>query len=68
MIEKQYVFPECYINKIPKCDDCKNVILKDTGIRLMSMPAQVKLKCPNCNKEYDDYENELEGEWVWRTI
>ena len=36
MIEKQYVFPQYYINKIPKCDDCKDIILIDTGARLTS--------------------------------
>ena len=50
MIEKQFVFPEYYINKVPKCDDCKNVILQDTGIRLTSYPPQMVLRCPNCNR------------------
>ncbi len=68
MIEKQFLFPECYINKIPKCDDCKNIILRDTGMRLATNPGQVILKCPNCNKEYYYYENELIGEWKWRII
>lgn len=67
MIEKQYVFPECYVNKIPKCDDCKE-ILNDTGMRLTSYPAQLILKCPKCNKEYTYYENELQGEWKWRVM
>lgn len=67
MIEKQYLFPECYINKIPKCDDCKEV-LKDTGERLTSFPIQVVLHCPKCNKQYTFYEYELQGEWKWRTI
>lgn len=68
MIEKQFVFPEYYINKVPKCDDCKNVILQDTGIRLTSYPPQIVLRCPNCNREYTHYEHELRGEWKWRAI
>ena len=23
MIKKQFLFPECYINKVPYCDKCK---------------------------------------------
>lgn len=68
MIEKQYVFPEFYINKVPKCDDCNNVILEDTGYRLTSNPPKIVLKCPKCNKEYTYYEHEVRGEWKWRTL
>lgn len=68
MIKKQYLFPEMYINKVPKCDVCEDTILVDTGRRIMTMPTQVVLRCPNCNKEYTYYENELQGEWVWKTI
>lgn len=67
MIEKQYMLPECYINKVPKCDKCKE-ILRDTGMRLTSNPPKIILRCPICNKEYNYYEYELQGEWKWRTI
>lgn len=67
MLEKHYLFPECYIIKIPKCDNCK-VELQDTGIVLMSNPPQYTYKCPKCNKEYTFRENEIQGEWKWRTI
>lgn len=67
MIRKQYVYPECYINKIPICDDCKET-LKDTGRRLMSNPPLIVLQCPKCKREYNYRENELQGEWKWKTI
>lgn len=67
MIDKQFLFPEYYIAKIPKCDDCK-VKLQDTGISLMTNPPQRQFVCPKCSKQYNIYENELQGEWRWRTI
>lgn len=68
MIKEQYLFPEFYINKIPKCDNCTDTILEDTGARLASYPPKVILKCPKCFTEYNYTENELQGEWKWRTI
>ena len=68
MVEKQFVIPEMYINKIPKCDDCVDTVLEDTGLRLMCKPAKILLQCPKCKKEYTFLEDDLKGEWVWRTI
>ena len=68
MIDKHYLFPEVYIAKIPKCDDCKGIVLKQTGQVLMSNPALIQYKCPNCDKIYNIREDELQGEWKWRTI
>lgn len=68
MIDKHYLFPECYVAKVPKCDDCKGIILKQTGQILMSNPLQIEYKCPNCNKMYTYREDELQGEWKWRVI
>lgn len=67
MIEKQYLIPEFYINKVPKCDECK-VRLEDTGARLLVDPPLFVYKCPNCGDEYKFYEEEIRGEWKWRTI
>ena len=67
MIEKHYLFPECYVIKIPKCDEC-NIELKQEPYVLSSNPVQYNYRCPKCNKEYHFYEKELEGEWKWRTI
>ena len=67
MIDKHYLFPECYIAKIPKCDECK-VTLNQEPYTLMSNPPILVFKCPKCNKEYHYNENELKGEWKWRTI
>lgn len=67
MLEKHYLFPECYVAKIPKCDDCL-VQLKDTGTMLMSNPPIYVYKCPKCNKEYNFNQTEIQGEWRWRTL
>lgn len=67
MIEKHFLVPQYYILKIPKCDNCK-INLEDTGRRLLTYPPSSIYKCPKCNKEYYFRENELEGEWKWRTI
>lgn len=68
MIDKHFLFPEFYIAKIPKCDDCKGIVLQQTGQILMSNPALIQYKCPNCGKIYDIREDELQGEWKWRAI
>lgn len=67
MIQKQFLFPQYYILKIPVCDDC-NIKLQDTGRRLLSSPPISVYKCSKCNKEYHFRQGELEGEWKWRTI
>lgn len=67
MIEKHYLFPECYIAKIPKCDKCK-IELRQTGTHLATYPPQLEYECPGC-KEISYYrEDEVQGEWKWRTI
>lgn len=66
-IRKQFLIPECYINKIPICDDCGQ-LLEDTGRRLLSSPPRASYICKKCNKEYNFFEYELQGEWKWRTI
>lgn len=67
MIEKQYLIPECYINKVPKCDECK-VELWNTGVELLSTNCLRVYQCPNCNKKYNIPAADLQGEWKWRTI
>lgn len=66
-IQKQFLFPECYVNKIPICDLC-NVPLEDTNVMLASDPPYWVYKCPKCGKEYHFRESEIRGEWKWRTI
>lgn len=66
-IKKQFLIPECYIQKIPVCDNC-GLPLQDTGRRLMSYPPKATFICNHCNKEHTFFENELQGEWKWRTI
>lgn len=68
MIDKHFLFPEFYIAKIPKCDDCKGIVLRQTGQILMSNPPLIQYKCPSCGKIYDIREDELQGEWKWRAI
>ena len=69
MIKKHYLFPECYVMKVPKCDDCDNVILAHTGnIVTPEAGEQLEYRCPKCNKIYLFSENDLKGEWKWRTI
>ena len=67
MIKKQFLIPECYVHKVPVCDNC-NEVLVDTDIMNMSNPPQCKFVCPKCNKEYTFSEKDLRGEWKWRTI
>lgn len=67
MIEKHFLFPECFVAKIPMCDECK-VQLVDNNIMLPTAPPKWQFTCPKCNKEYAFYSNELKGEWKWRTI
>lgn len=67
MIKQQFLFPEYYVQKIPFCDNC-NVELYFTGSQLLSAPAKNVMRCPNCKKFYHISENELQGEWKWKTI
>lgn len=67
MIEKRFLIPECYVFKIPKCDDCK-VELQKLPYELLTYPAKYHYQCPECKKEYTFLQNEVEGEWRWRTI
>lgn len=67
MIEKQYLMPEFYIHKIPKCDKC-NVVLTDTHISYPTSPVKWKYVCPICNEEYTFTSDELQGEWKWKII
>ena len=67
MIENKYLFPQCYIQKIPKCDDCKEVLF-DTNIMYPTNPPKWKYTCPKCGKEYAFFEKDLRGEWKFRTI
>lgn len=66
-IKNNYLFPEYYIQKEAYCDDCKEKLV-DTGIRLMSFPVQIEMKCQKCNKHYNFYERDLQGEWKWREV
>ena len=67
MVEKQFLFPQYYINKILKCDICKEILI-NTGEVLMSNPPIYIYKCSNCNKTYNFKEDDIRGEWVWKTI
>ena len=67
MIQKQFLFPQYYIRKVPVCDDCK-VSLQDTGRRLLSDPPISVFQCCKWNRLYNFRQSELEGEWKWRTI
>ena len=67
MIDKHFLFPEFYIAKVPKCDECK-VVLKQIGQMLMSNPVLIEYICPQCNKIYNYKETDLQGEWKWRAI
>ena len=68
MIDKHFLFPEMYIAKVPKCDDCEKQVLQQTGHMLMSNPPLVEYVCPKCKKIYNYTQDELEGEWKWRVI
>ncbi len=67
MIKSQFSFPECYIRKQAYCDDCK-IPLQDTGTRISSLPQLIVMRCPKCKETYNISENELQGQWKWRTI
>lgn len=67
MIEKHFLFPQYYVHKIAKCDECK-CELYYTGIELLSNPPLKQMKCPKCGKEYNINAKELQGEWKWRAI
>jgi len=67
MIEKQYLIPECYINKVPKCDKCKLELMYTNSELLMDPPLRV-YECPKCNERYNIPIAELQGEWKWRII
>lgn len=66
-IQKQFLFPECYVHKIPMCDNC-NIPLGDANIMLAGEPPYFVYRCSKCNKEYYFRESEIRGEWKWRTI
>lgn len=69
VIKKTYLFPQFYIHKQAFCDDCDNVILEHTGnIVTQEAGEQLEYRCPKCNKIYLFSENDLKGEWKWRTI
>lgn len=67
MIEKHFLFPQYYIHKVAKCDECK-CELYYTGIELLSNPSLKQMKCPKCGKEYNISIKELQGEWKWRAL
>lgn len=68
MIKKHYLFPECYVAKIPYCDIC-NIQLQNTNTQIVDTNnSKVLYVCPRCNKEYYFYTSSLEGEWKWRII
>lgn len=67
MIQKQFLFPEYYIKKVPTCDKCK-ISLESTGTVLMSNPPLYVYKCPRCQEIYNIREDDLQGEWKWRPI
>ena len=67
MIEKKFLFPEYYILKIPKCDKC-NVALKNNNMQLAIYPPKYEYECPECGNIYNFREDEVQGEWKWRTI
>lgn len=67
MIKKQFLIPEFYIHKIPYCDVCDRELEEQPYI-VMTNPPQHTFKCPSCNKEYTYREDEVKGEWKWRTI
>ena len=69
MIDKHFLIPECYVMKVPKCDDCDNVILEHIGnIVTPEAGEQLEYRCHKCNKIYLFSENDLKEEWKWRTI
>lgn len=67
MIKKQYLIPEAYINKIPYCDICDRPLEQKNEV-LLSSPPMYMFKCPSCGKDYTFREDEVKGEWKWRTI
>lgn len=67
MIKKHYLFPECYVAKIPYCDDC-NIQLRNTDTQILTNPASSLYVCPKCGKEYYFSIGSLEGEWKWKVI
>lgn len=67
MIHKQFLIPEYYIHKIPMCDNCK-IELESTETVLASYPPLYPYKCPHCGEIYNIREQDLKGEWKWRTI
>lgn len=67
MIKKHYLFPECYVAKIPYCDDC-NIQLNNCNTQLLSDPPISIYMCPKCKKEYHFSQDSLGGEWKWRVL
>lgn len=67
MIERHFLFPEYYVQKVAKCDECK-IELQDTGVTIMSNPPIMQYNCPKCGKIYEFTKTELEGGWKWRIL
>lgn len=67
MIEKRFLFPECYVAKVPFCDDCK-VQLSQSGVQVLTNPVKLQYICSKCHKEYYFLESEVQGEWKWRML
>ena len=44
MIKKQFLFPECYINKVPYCDKCKPKCKEKYNIRADELQGEWKWK------------------------
>lgn len=49
------------------CDNCK-IELESTETVLASYPPLYPYKCPHCGEIYNIREQDLKGEWKWRTI
>lgn len=67
MIEKHFLFPEYYVLKVPKCDDCK-IELQDTGYMIMTNPPVKQYRCSKCGRLYNFNESDIQGNWKFRTI
>lgn len=67
MIKNSYFFPQCYVAKIPYCDECDESLVRKNVQLLVDPPSSVYV-CPKCNKEYVISDISLEGEWKWRKI
>jgi hypothetical protein len=67
MIKNTFLFPQYYIQKVPYCDIC-NIPLTGTGTVIMTNPPMHEYVCESCHKKYSFSENEIQGEWRWRSI